>query len=168
MKNWVIALLALATSPAWSANDCFKTCTTSQDGISTIQFFEGFSPFVYKDSAGLDTIGYGHLLLPHERIDEPLLGHAAVALLRSDLTRTEKGLNQALTRRLRTNQFDALSSFAFNVGVGACTRSTLFRYVNAGRHGEVPAQFARWVYAGGKPIAGLKARRAREAKLYAK
>lgn len=170
MKNWVIVLLlaTLVATPAQAANDCFKTCVTSDDGVDTIQFFEGFSPFTYKDAGGLATIGYGHLVIAGERIPEPLLGEAADNLLRADLLRTEKGLNKALTRPTRVHQFDALSSFAFNVGVGKCTGSTLFRYVNAGHDDLVPGQFSRWVNVNGKPVSGLKVRRAAESKLYSR
>lgn len=172
MKNWVIAMLLALTPVAAFADECFKNCVTSPEGVKAIQFFEGFSPFRYKDSAGLWTIGYGHLIVPGDRITEPLLGEAATDLLRRDLKRTENGLNSRLTTRLAQHRFDAVSSLGFNIGVTACTGSTLFRYVNAGRHEEVPAQFHRWVNVrvDGKltPNKGLKVRRAAEAKMYAR
>lgn len=169
MKTWVNALVLFAllafTGPA-KATDCFKDCVTSADGIESIQFFEGFSPFKYKDTADLDTIGYGHLILKGENIPEPLLGDDAVILLRRDLRRTERGLNLALPEPLAQYRFDALSSFAFNIGVNKCTGSTLFLYVKKGRHNDVPPQFGRWIYSGGQATTGLKVRRAAEAKEY--
>lgn len=168
MKLLAIAIMLLVARPAWSQNECANTCTTSPEGVALIQFFEGFSPFIYRDSGGLPTIGYGHLVLPHERINEPLLGNAAVDLLKTDLVRTEKGLNSKLKKPVKQNHFDALTSFAFNIGVGACLKSTAFQYSNAGRHTEVPPRMALWVNVNGKPVQGLKVRRAAEGALYAK
>lgn len=166
MKNLVTALILFLTPAAAFAADCHRTCITSPIGVATIQFFEGFSPFVYKDSGGLDTIGYGHLIVEGEQIPQPLLGDAATELLRRDLRRTERGLNLKLTIPQAQHRFDALSSFAFNVGVAACTGSTLFRYTNGGQHEAAAKQFSRWVHVNGKPVRGLKIRRAAEAKIY--
>lgn len=167
VKNWVIVLLLLALSqPALAQNECYKTCITSPDGITTIQFFEGFSPFVYKDSGGLDTIGYGHLIVAGETIPQPLLGDAATNLLAKDLKRTERGLNLNLKVTTPQHRFDALSSFAFNIGVQKCVNSTLFRYVNIGRDTEAAGQFSRWVNVNGRPVAGLRVRRAAESRKY--
>lgn len=169
MKNWVNALVLcvlLALAPQAKAADCFKTCVTSPDGIALIQFFEGFSPFIYKDVGGLDTVGYGHLVIKGEKIVQPLLGDDAINLLRFDLARTERGLNAKLKVTTAQHQFDALSSFAFNVGVRQCTTSTLFRYVNLGKPDAAAAQFARWIYVRGNPSKGLKIRRAAEQKKF--
>lgn len=64
-------------------------------------------------------------------------------------------------------QFDALVSFAYNVGTGALARSTLLRLHRAGSYAAAAAQFARWNKAGGKVLPGLVRRRAAEARLYA-
>lgn len=167
MKNLAIALALFLLPLNLQAAEC-RPCVTSPDGIALIQFFEGFSPFVYKDSGGLDTIGYGHLIVEGEQIAQPLLGDAATALLRKDLFRTERGVNKALAIPLAQHKFDALSSFTFNIGVGQAARSTLFRFVNKGRDEEAVMQFRRWVNVNGKPIRGLQIRRAAEAELYAK
>ena len=63
-------------------------------------------------------------------------------------------------------RFDALSSFAFNLGAGALQRSTLRRKVNREEHDAVPAEFRRWVWAGGRKLAGLVRRRRAEAICY--
>ena len=68
---------------------------------------------------------------------------------------------------LEDGQFDALSSFAFNLGGGALQRSTLRRKVNREEHDAVPDEFRRWVWAGGRKLKGLVRRRAAEAALYA-
>ena len=64
-------------------------------------------------------------------------------------------------------QFDALVSFAFNLGSGALQRSTLRRKINRDDHLAVPAEFRRWVWAGGRKLKGLVRRRKAEAVMYA-
>ncbi|MCT4635385.1 MAG: lysozyme, partial [Rickettsiales bacterium] len=71
-----------------------------------------------------------------------------------------------ITVSLNNHQFDALVSFTFNVGVGALQRSTLRSKVNRAEHEQVPTEFMRWVYAGGKRIIGLVRRRKAELELY--
>jgi lysozyme len=63
-------------------------------------------------------------------------------------------------------QFDALTDFTFNLGEGALCRSTLLRKHQAGNYTGAAQEFARWIYAGGKPLPGLIKRRAAEAHLY--
>jgi lysozyme len=67
---------------------------------------------------------------------------------------------------LTDGQFDALVSFTFNLGSGALQRSTLRRKVNREEHDEVPEQFMRWVWAGGRKLRGLMRRREKELLLY--
>ena len=67
---------------------------------------------------------------------------------------------------LSDGQFDALVSFAYNLGAGALQRSTLRRKVNRENHREVPAEFMRWIWAGGRKLKGLVKRRATEAQFY--
>ena len=65
------------------------------------------------------------------------------------------------------NQFDAMVSFAYNVGVANLSASTLLKKHKAGDYKGAAAEFARWNKAAGKVMAGLTRRRAAEAKLYA-
>lgn len=66
------------------------------------------------------------------------------------------------------NQFDAMVSFAYNVGVGNLAASTLLKKHKAGDYQGAAAEFARWNKASGKVLAGLTKRRAAEAALYSK
>ena len=68
---------------------------------------------------------------------------------------------------LTDGQFDALVSFTYNLGGGALQRSTLRGKINREEHAEIPEQFMRWVWAGGRKLKGLVRRRAAEAGLYA-
>lgn len=145
---------------------CFKNCMPDSTGYSLIRNFEGYSPFVYKDSAGVPTIGFGHAIKRGEHITEPLIGNGAEQLLEKDVSMVAKDVNRLVNAGLTSSQFNALTSFAYNVGTGTLKRSTLLKKVNAHRDREVPAQFMRYVYAGDRKLAGLVLRRRMEAELY--
>jgi len=85
--------------------------------------------------------------------------------LKRDLVRFEIGVN-TLCPNLKQNQFDALVSFAFNLGLGALQRSTLRMKVNRGEWDHVPAEFNKWVRGGGRMLPGLVKRRKEEAELF--
>jgi hypothetical protein len=76
------------------------------------------------------------------------------------------GVKSAITSPLNDNQFSALVSFAYNVGLGSFRSSSVLRSVNACRFDRVPADLALWVKAGGKVLPGLIRRRAAEAALF--
>ncbi len=63
-------------------------------------------------------------------------------------------------------QFDALVSFAFNVGQTSFATSTLLKLLNHGDYASVPAQLGRFIFAGGRRLPGLVARRAAEGRLF--
>jgi len=138
------------------------------DGLDLIKRFEGFRPTVYICPAGWPTIGYGHVVRESERerfsagIDEK----AAEELLRRDVETAEKAVLRLINAPLSDGQFAALVSFVFNLGAGSLQRSTLRRKINRGEHESVPAEFRRWVWAGGRKLKGLMRRRAAEAALF--
>ncbi|WP_072281624.1 lysozyme [Rappaport israeli] len=146
---------------------------TSQ-GMRALIVREGSRNKMYHDAAGLPTIGVGHLLTRSELTSgkiiitgKPVHWRAGLsdkhitALLDQDNDIAEQAVNDLVRVPLTDNQFDALVSFVFNVGVGAFKRSTLLRELNKGDYQSVPHQLRRWVYAAGKPV--LKARRESEA-----
>ncbi len=109
--------------------------TFSKRGLAALTKLEGFKPSVYKDSAGLLTIGVGHLLTPGEQtsgqlesIDASwkhgLADDEVIALLAADTQRFDKAVNSAVSVRLFQAEFDALVCFVFNIGVGAAQKST--------------------------------------------
>ena len=96
-------------------------------------------------------------------------------LLRQDLERFEKAVRDRAKLGARGNrvmvpinqdQFDTLVSFAFNVGVGAFRKSTLLKLLNQGNYEGAKDEFQRWVYGGGRRLAGLVNRRNHEAELF--
>ena len=139
---------------------------TSNKGIDLIKKYEGLRLKAYKCPAGVWTIGYGHtgadvaegLEITEERADELLL---------SDIAQFENHVNSVVKSTIKQNQFDALVSFAFNLGGLSIKNSTLLKRVNANPiDPAISDEFAKWVNAGGKRLAGLVKRRAEEAELY--
>jgi lysozyme len=151
----------------------------SENGLELLKQWEGFKLAVYKDSAGLPTIGVGHLLTKSElaagkiviggvpvQYAGGLTDQQALDLLSQDVVPAEKAVNTSVTVELNQNQFDALVSFTFNVGVGAFTGSTLVKVLNQAQYDQVPTQLLRWTRAGGKVVQGLVNRRQNEIDLW--
>ena len=87
-------------------------------------------------------------------------------LLQRDVHWAEQSVLRLFNVPLADGQFDALVSFTFNLGTGALQRSTLRRKVNREEHAQVPREFMRWVWAGGKRLKGLERRRRAEVEAY--
>lgn len=139
-------------------------------GLALIKDYEKLRLTSYKDQAGKPTIGWGHLIKPEEFFNEPITELEADRLLAADLVDAENAVNRYVKVALAQNQFDALVSFAFNVGRGAFGNSTLVKQLNAGRYDLVPTNLKRWVYVtqGGvkKVSSGLYKRRVAESNLW--
>lgn len=138
----------------------------SKRGLGFIQRYEKFVPTVYKDAGGFDTVGYGHKVRPEEVFDEPISMTRALQLLDEDAAEAVAGVNKHVEQGLTQNQFDALVSFTFNVGVGAFRNSTLLKRINAGLWIEAALEFPKWRYSNGKELKGLLIRRFDEARAF--
>lgn len=141
----------------------------SDRGLAFLIEREGLKLRAYRDSAGIWTIGVGHVIRPtdsddpeHLAIDEA----KARVWLREDVKVAEQAVTEFVTVPLMQHQFDALVSFVFNVGVGAFKGSTLLKRLNRGDVRGASEQFKRWAFAGGRVVAGLVDRRAREKMLF--
>lgn len=141
---------------------------TSENGLAIIKKFEGLRLKAYRCPAGVPTIGYGHT--KGVKMGDTITSAKADELLREDVSEVERTLNQQMILtgiKLRQGQYDALVSFVFNLGMGNLLKSTLWRIIRQNPDSkDVPAQFRRWVYAGGKVLQGLVVRREEEIKLY--
>ncbi len=138
---------------------------TSKNGINLIKQFEGLRLSAYRCSAGVWTIGYGSTsgVRPGMKITQA----EAEQRLRADLSRFEQKLNKLVKVRLNQNEFDALVSFVFNIGITAFSNSTLLRLLNQGQaRVDVADQLVRWDKVNGQPVAGLTRRRAAERRLF--
>ncbi|MGM9480302.1 lysozyme [Roseateles sp. NT4] len=133
--------------------------TLSQDGLAAIMRREGFSATAYPDHKGY-SIGYGHLIRDGESFGV-ITAEQGAQLLASDVGWAVDAVRAAITAPVNQSQFDALVSFAFNVGAGAFARSTLVRRINA-MDLNAGDEFGRWVYASNVVNQGLVARRADE------
>lgn len=140
----------------------------TQEGLDLICRFEGFSPTIYLCPAGYPTIGYGHLVTEanKEQFLDGINELEALDLLKADVQNAENAVLRLITVPLTDGQFAALVSFTFNMGSGVLQRSTLRRKVNRGEHSAVPAEFMKWVWAGGRKQKGLVKRRKAERAVY--
>lgn len=136
---------------------------TSSLGRQIIKDAEGLRLKAYLCPAKVWTIGVGHTggvkegdVITEARADE-LLAH--------DLERFEHAVMR-LCPETTQGQFDALTSFAFNLGEGALEKSTLRKLHNAGQYSAAANEFGKWTKAGGRELEGLVRRRAAEAKRY--
>lgn len=136
----------------------------SQRGLDLIKQFEGCRLTAYRCPADVLTIGYGHTG-PDVTEGLRITPQQAEALLRGDLARFEDGVRRHAGAATQ-DQFDALVSFAFNVGIGALAGSTLLKRHKAGDKARAANEFLRWNKAGGIVLPGLTRRRAAERRLY--
>jgi lysozyme len=135
--------------------------TLSPEGQKLIERLEGRKNLAYLDGGGVWTIGVGHtrgvkkgMTATNAQIDKWFAEDSLEAVL---------GVNHAVRVPLTQNQFDALVSLAFNIGVEAFSKSTLVRKLNDGDSPGAAAQFVRWNQDNGKVVAGLTTRRLAEA-----
>ena len=140
----------------------------TNEGLNLIKRFEGFSATIYTCPAGYPTIGYGHVIKDHEmeQFKNGITEAQAKDLLRHDVEEAERAVLRLINIPLTDGQFDALVSFTYNLGAGALQRSTLRWKVNREEHAAAPAEFMKWVWAGGRKLEGLIKRREAEAVIY--
>jgi lysozyme len=120
-----------------------ESMSLSAAGVDFIAAQEGFRASVYADAAGHPTVGYGHRLLPDEEYPDGVTRDAALALLEQDAAHAEAAVRQ-VSVALTQAEFDALVSFAFNVGTGAFAGSTLLAKLDAGDFAAAAAEFLSW------------------------
>lgn len=144
----------------------------SQKGIQLIKTFEGLRLKAYRCPAGVWTIGYGHTkgVYPGMVITEDL----ADKFLIDDVWNFEREVEGLVHVSVTQGMFDALVSFAYNVGSDidedtipeGLGDSTLLRHLNRGRFDLAADEFPKWNKAGGKVQPGLVKRRAAERSLF--
>lgn len=129
--------------------------------LKKLMEMEGCRLVAYRDAAGVPTIGYGHTA--GVRMGDRISQQQAKALLRQDaeaVMRQVRALDVARTEA----QLEALTSFAFNLGIARLRSSTLLKVIRQGSSKQaIQREFKRWVYAGGRKLSGLVKRREWEA-----
>lgn len=138
----------------------------SENGANLIKQYEGLRLKAYQDQGGVWTIGYGHT--GGVRAGQTITQETADRLFDGDVRKFVEGVNkETYFVDLTQSQFDALVSFAYNVGIGAFRSSTLLRKVKFNPNDPAIAdEFRKWVYIKKVYNQGLANRREKETKLY--
>lgn len=141
----------------------------SDNCIELIKKFEGCKLHAYPDpGTGGEpiTIGFGTTRYPNGhkvRLGDVISLDQANEYLKHDVSK----FASKITVNVNQNQFDALVSFAYNVGIGALNKSTLLKKVKLNPNDPgIRGEFLRWNRAAGKVLKGLTLRRQAEADLY--
>jgi len=143
----------------------------NENGYKLICEFEGLKLKPYLCSAKVPTIGYGNTYYPNGKrvtlLDEPITKEYAFEIFKVIADKFAKRVDEMVTSELNQNQFNALVSFAYNVGIGAFATSTLLKKVNNNPNDvTIKNEFLKWVKAGGKKVQGLVNRREKESEIY--
>jgi lysozyme len=150
----------------------FDSKTYQKNLLAFLIAEEGVRNRVYKDQAGKDTIGIGHLIQSGEErfLSVTLSPKEIEDLFFSDIAQTENSIRSLVKVPLNENQKIALVSLVFNIGTTAFKNSTLLKLLNNGDYNKASLEFPRWVYItlnGQKQISkGLQNRRFREQLLF--
>lgn len=136
----------------------------STAGIDLIKKYEGTEQVAYLDAVGVPTVCTGSTR-------NVFIGMKATTAeceqrLVEDTSYAGKAIGRMVTGKLTQNQYDALVALVFNIGEGNFAKSTLLTRLNSGQCYAAGLQFNRWVYAKGKKLRGLVARRAEESALF--
>lgn len=165
----------------------------SDRGLALIAFFEASTSVKLSDGTTPYPGGYDEVPLKYRRVymdtlaqpnvltvglgittyDVPDLKEGVVYsedatwnMFRRYIIGYEQAVREAVKVPINQNEFDALVSFVYNVGIGAWRESTLLRKLNSNARAQAANEFERWVYAGGRKLAGLENRREAERKLF--
>lgn len=142
------------------------------NGYKLIQGFEGLELNAYKDSAGIPTIGYGNITYidgSRVKMGDKITQEKADEIFKYYADKFANQVDAVVTATVNQNQFNAMVSLAYNIGIGAFSKSTLLKKVNSNScDTSIKTEFMKWVNAGGKKIQGLVNRREKEAQVYFK
>lgn len=145
----------------------------SNNGIELIKQFEGLSLKPYLDKVNIPTIGFGSTYYEDgtkvKLKDKPITEERATQLLEFIANKTfSENINKVVKVPLNQNQFDALVSFAYNIGNKNFNWSTLLKKLNLSDYEGASLEFGRWNQANGKILNGLVLRRQKEKELFLK
>lgn len=138
--------------------------TLGSEGEDLIKEFETLELQAYQDQKGIWTLGWGHTLgVVAYQTTTP---EEAEEWFQQDTQTAVNGVNKSLTTNVSQQQFDALTSFTYNVGVGAEAHSTMLGLINGRDFAGAAAEFPKWDHVKGVPNAGLLRRRLAEQALF--
>ena len=136
----------------------------NERGVDIIKEFEGLRLTSYLCAAKVWTIGYGHTG-PDVYQGMTITKQTAEDLLRGDLLYFEHGVD-SLIETATENEFSAMVSLAFNIGLGNFKKSSVLKYHNIGKRAQAANSFLLWIKGGGRQLPGLVRRRSAERSLY--
>lgn len=145
---------------------------TSQNGLDIIHELESFSSVPYLCPSKIPTIGWGNTY--YEDGTKVTLNDKPISQKRGDelfsfiLSKFETQILNIVKVPVNQNQFDALVSFAYNVGIGNFKQSTLLKKLNNGDFIGASLEFEKWNKSNGKVLKGLVRRRLKEKELFLK
>lgn len=139
--------------------------TLSSLGEDLIKGFEAFRLAAYQDRKGVWTCGWGHTG-PDVVEGTTCTAEQAENWFVADTESAVKGVSNSLTTNVSQQQFDALVSFTFNVGVGAEAHSTMVKLINARDFAGAANEFPKWDHVNGEVDGGLLQRRLAEQDLF--
>lgn len=142
-----------------------------EHGYKLITDFEGLILHPYLDSVKVPTIGYGSTYYLDGRrvtmLDKSITQKEAYNMFKTIADRFSKAVLRGLKQPVTQNQFNALTSLAYNIGTGAFLGSTLLKKVNVNPNDpSINFEFKRWNKAGGQVLSGLSKRRNYESEIY--
>jgi lysozyme len=136
----------------------------SDKGIKIIKQHEGCKLKAYLDGGGVWTIGYGHIETAKQGM--VITQEEAERLFNKDVQTFASGVARLIKVPVTQNQFDALVSLAYNIGLNGLSTSTLLKKLNAKDYKAAAEQFLNWKFDNGKFVQGLLNRRHEERKLF--
>jgi lysozyme len=142
-----------------------------ENGYKLLMEFEGLSLVPYKCQAGISTIGYGATFYPSGKKvtmqDAPISLATAKWMLKETADKFAVDVDKMIKANLNQNQFNAIVSIAYNIGLAGLAKSSLLKKVNANPSDPtIRNSFLIWNKAGGRVLDGLTKRRTKEANLY--
>ena len=143
----------------------------NNSGYLLITEFEGFSAKPYLCSAKIPTIGFGNTYYPDGKrvsmLDKEITKVQAFEMFKYIADRFASRVSKLVTSPLNQNQFNALVSLAYNIGIAAFTNSTLLKKVNVNHNDKsIELEFKKWNKVNKKEVEGLTRRRNYEADIY--
>lgn len=124
--------------------------TLSDKGTRYLSNYEELRLDKHRDAVGKLTIGYGHRILAGESFPNEITSEEALRIYKDDVVKHMLPVQRYTKINLTQNQFDALTSFAFNAGTEGYRTSTLLKLLNQGDFNGAAQEFPKWVWGDGE------------------
>lgn len=142
----------------------------TKEGIKLMHQYEGLKLKAYLCPAKVWTIGYGNTFYEDKskvKEGDEITKKRAEELFLNVMNDFAKGVKKLLSKEIKDNQFSALVSLSYNIGLNAFKKSTILKKVNDNPMDKtISDEFIRWNKASGRVLNGLTKRRIEESKMY--